>query len=132
MHLIILNFETLIILTPFLQSVKVVVFLELVVLLKLARMSLWFLILSSLRKREWDNSYYWEYSWYWKKHDNGNKNNTAAERLQGKFINDNTINLSGRNLSEAEISLLSKVLKFFLLDKAKFRRVLKKTMACVT
>ena len=49
------------------------------------------------------------------KHDNGNVNNIATykgERLEGKFVSSNVINLSRRNLSEAEISLLSKGLKF--------------------
>ena len=34
------------------------------------------------------------------------------DRFKGKFVNENVINLSGRSLSEAEISLLSKGLKF--------------------
>ena len=49
------------------------------------------------------------------KHDNGNINNIETyigERLEGKFVSSNVINLSRRNLSEAEISLLSKGLKF--------------------
>ena len=49
------------------------------------------------------------------KHDNGNSNNIAKykeERLESKFASSNVINLSRRNLSEAEISLLSKCLKF--------------------
>ena len=49
------------------------------------------------------------------KHDNGNINNIATykgERLECKFVSSNVINLSRRNLSEAEISLLSKGLKF--------------------
>ena len=40
-----------------------------------------------------------------------NINNVATykgERLEGKFVSSNIINLSRRNLSEAEISLLSK------------------------
>ena len=44
------------------------------------------------------------------KHANGNINNIATnkgERREGKFISSNVINLSRRNLSEAEISLLS-------------------------
>ena len=47
-------------------------------------------------------------------HDNGNINNIATykgERLEGKFVSSNVINLSRRNLSEAEIFLLSKGLK---------------------
>ena len=49
------------------------------------------------------------------KHDNGNINNITThkgERLEGKFVTSNVINLSRRNVSEAEISLLSKGLKF--------------------
>ena len=49
------------------------------------------------------------------KHDNGNVNNIAiykGERLEGKFVSSNVINLSRRNLSKAEICLLSKGLKF--------------------
>ena len=49
------------------------------------------------------------------KHDNGNVNNVATnkgERLEGKFVSSNVINLSRRNLSEAEISLLPMGLKF--------------------
>ena len=49
------------------------------------------------------------------KHDNDNIINTATykgERLEGKFVSINVINLSRRNLSEAEISLLSRALKF--------------------
>ena len=45
----------------------------------------------------------------------GNFNNIATfkgERLEGKFVSSNNINLSRRNLSEAEMSLLSKGLKF--------------------
>ena len=44
-----------------------------------------------------------------------NINNVATykgERLEGKFVSSNIINLSRRNLSEAEISLLSKGQKF--------------------
>ena len=49
------------------------------------------------------------------KHDNGNINNIAkykGERLERKFVSSNVINVLRRNLSEAEISLLSKGLKF--------------------
>ena len=63
-----------------------------------------------------------------KKYDNGNINNIATykgERLEGKFFSSNVINLSGRNLSEAEISLLSKGLKFVpatnKIDRAKLK-----------
>ena len=45
------------------------------------------------------------------KHGKGNLNNIATfkgERLEGKFVSSNVIDLSRGNLSEAEISLLSK------------------------
>ena len=51
------------------------------------------------------------------KHDNGNINNMAtyiAERLEGKFVSSNAIDLSRRHLSESEICLLSRVLSLFL------------------
>ena len=55
-------------------------------------------------------------------------NNIATfkgERLEGKFVSGNVINLSRRNLSEAEISLLSKGLKFVStaneIDRAKLK-----------
>ena len=49
-------------------------------------------------------------------HDNSNMNNIAkykGETLEGKFVSSNVI-VSIRNLSESEISLLSKGLKFVL------------------
>ena len=52
MHFVILNFQALIIFTPFLTSVRVALFLELLVPCKLARMGLQFVILSSLRGTE--------------------------------------------------------------------------------
>ena len=62
------------------------------------------------------------------KHGNGNINNIATykgERLEGKFVSSNVINFSRRNLSEAEISLLSKGLKFVptanKIDRAKLK-----------
>ena len=62
------------------------------------------------------------------KHDNGNINHVVTykgERLEGKFVSSNVINLSRRNLSEAEISLLSKGLKFVptanKIDRAKLK-----------
>ena len=62
------------------------------------------------------------------KHDNGTINNIAkykGERLEGKLFSSNVINLSRRNLSEAEISLVSKVLKFAptanKIDRAKLK-----------
>ena len=75
-------------------------------------MTLQFLILSSLRRGEneiissTDNTPDIE-----EKHGNGNINNITTnkgERLEGKLISSNVINLSRRNLSEAEISLKSK------------------------
>ena len=67
-----------------------------------------------------------------KKHDNGKINNIATyigERLESKFVSSNVINLSRRNLSEAEISLLSKGLKFVptanKIDRAKLKTELK-------
>ena len=91
-------------------------FLELVILLKLARISLRFAILLNLRGRENEiiNSA-GDTPDIEEKHDNGNINNIATykgERLESKFVSSNVINLSRRNLSEAEISLLSKGLKF--------------------
>ena len=48
-----------------------------------------------------------------------------GERLEGKFVSSNVINFSRRNLSEAEISLLSKGLKFVptanKIDRAKLK-----------
>ena len=62
------------------------------------------------------------------KHDNGNINNIVTykgERLEGKFVSSNLINLSRRNLSEAEIFLLPKGLKFvptaYKIDRAKLK-----------
>ena len=62
------------------------------------------------------------------KHGNGNINNIGkyeGERLDGKFVSSNVINLSKRNLSQAGISLLSKGLKFVptanKIDRAKLK-----------
>ena len=49
------------------------------------------------------------------KHENGNNNNIATfkgERLEGKFVSGKVINISRRNLSEAEISLLSEICSY--------------------
>ena len=49
------------------------------------------------------------------KHDNGILNNIGpykGEWLEGKFVSSNVSNLSRRNLSQAEISLLPKGLKY--------------------
>ena len=52
----------------------------------------------------------------------------GGNRLEGKFVSKNDINLSRRNLSSAEISLLSKGLKFVptanKIDQAKLKREL--------
>ena len=111
------------------SMIRVAVFLELVVLLKLASMSLRFVILLSLRgvENEIINSA-GNTPDIVEKHDNGNINNIATykgERLESKFVSSNVINLSRRNLSEAEISLLSKGLKFVptanKIDRAKLK-----------
>ena len=51
-------------------------------------------------------------------------------RLEGKFVSKNVFNLSRRNLSPPEISLLSKGLKFVpsanKIDRAKLKRELEK------
>ena len=61
--------------------------------------------------------------------DNHQGNNTASlnkTRLEWKFVGKNIINLSKRNLSRSEISLLSKGLKFAPsaneIDRAKLKR----------
>ena len=66
------------------------------------------------------------------KHDNGNINNLAtyrAERLEGKFVSSNAINLSRKHISESEICLLFKGLKFVLTvnkaDRVKLKMELK-------
>ena len=49
------------------------------------------------------------------KHENCNNNNIATfkgERLEGKFVSGKVINISRRNLSEAEISLLSEICSY--------------------
>ena len=48
-------------------------------------------------------------------HGNSNLNNTTkykGERLESKFVSSNVINFSRRNISESEISLLFKGLRF--------------------
>ena len=61
---------------------------------------------------------------------NKSENNAMfrGNRLEGKFVSKNVINLSRRNLSSAEISLLSKGLKFVpradKVDQAKLKREL--------
>ena len=56
---------------------------------------------------------------------NGNQAVPLENRLKGTFVSKNVVNLSKRNLNDAEISLLSKGLKFVLTcnntDKAKFK-----------
>ena len=63
--------------------------------------------------------------------DNHQDSNTASlnkARLEGKFVSKNIINLSIRNLSRSEISLLSKSMKFVpsanKINRAKLRREL--------
>ena len=80
-------------------------FLELVVLFKLARMSLRFVILSSLWEGMGEKeivSSAGNTPDIEEKHGNGNINNIATnkgERLEGKFVSGNAINLSRRNVS---------------------------------
>ena len=64
-----------------------------------------------------------------KQYQNHQDNNTASlnkTRLEGKFVSKNVINLSKRNLSRSEMSLLSKGLKFVpsanKIDRAKLKR----------
>ena len=66
-----------------------------------------------------------------KQYQNHQGNNTTSlnkPRLEGKFLSKNVINLSKRNLSRSEISLLSKGLKFVpsanKIDRAKLKREL--------
>ena len=66
-----------------------------------------------------------------KQYQNHQDNNTASlnkTRLEGKFVSKNVINLSKRNLSRSDISLLSKGLKFVpsanKIDQAKLKREL--------
>ena len=51
-----------------------------------------------------------------------------ANRLQGKFVSKNVINLSRRNLSPAEISLLSKGLKFVPIPNKIYQAKLKREL----
>ena len=56
---------------------------------------------------------------------NGNKALLLENRLKGNFVSKNVVNLSKRNLNDAEISLLSKGLNFVPtcnnIDKAKLK-----------
>ena len=56
---------------------------------------------------------------------NGNQAVTLENRLEGNFVSKNVVNLSKRNLNDAEISLLSKGLNFVPtcnnIDKAKLK-----------
>ena len=56
---------------------------------------------------------------------NGNQAILLENRLKGNFVSKNVVNLSKRNLNDAEISLLSKELNFVLtwnnIDKVKLK-----------
>ena len=63
--------------------------------------------------------------------DNHEDNDTASlnkTRLEGKFVSKNVINLSKRNLSQSEISMLSRGVKFVpsanTIEQAKLKREL--------
>ena len=65
--------------------------------------------------------------------DNVGKNNIAEVkdgRLKGKFVSPNIINLSTRILSKAEISLLSKGLKFIPTPTSVNKAVIKEELEC--
>ena len=47
-----------------------------------------------------------------KRNANGNQAIPLGNRLKGNFVSKNVVNLSKRNLNDAEISLLSKGLNF--------------------
>ena len=131
MHFLILNFQTLRIFTTFLQSTRVEVFLGVFRTCSSSQVSQNGSAVCEFVKPEGgqnkiissaENTTDIE-----EKHDNGNNNNIATfngERLEGKFVSGNVINLSRRNLSEAEMYLLSKGLKFVptanKIDRAKF------------
>ena len=59
-------------------------------------------------------------------HQDSNTDSLNKTRLEGKFVSKNVINLSRRNISRSEISLLSKGLKFVpsanKIDRAKLKR----------
>ena len=60
-----------------------------------------------------------------------NVNNSATisdNRFEGKFVSANVVNLSGRNLTKAEISLLSKGLKFVPTPRNVDRALLKEQL----
>ena len=58
-------------------------------------------------------------------HLNEEGNDTLNGRIKGKFVSENVVNLSKRKLTKAEISVLSKGLKFVLttnhINKAKLK-----------
>ena len=79
----------------------------------------------------------------WKECSVLKENNIASEigvRIEGKFVSKNVINLSRRNLSSSEISLLSKFLKIVPTANKKkpckaenrIRSILKETKGYVT
>ena len=55
--------------------------------------------------------------------------NIPNDRISGRFVNDKVINLSNRALSDSEISVLSKELKFVVtpkeLDQSQIKIILK-------
>ena len=53
---------------------------------------------------------------------------TSNDRLKGFFVSENVVNLSNRKLSEAEVSLLSKGLKFCLTPNSVDKSVLKEDL----
>ena len=66
---------------------------------------------------------------YGKQLDNHQDSNTTSlnkTRLKGKFVSKNAINLSRKNLSQSEISLLSKGLNFVQLANKVVRAKLKR------
>ena len=65
--------------------------------------------------------------------DNTGENNIAEVidgRLKGKFVSPSVINLSTRILSRAEISLLSKVLKFIPTPTSVNKALIKEELEC--
>ena len=67
------------------------------------------------------------------KQENIEENNIAEVidgRLKGKFVTPNVINLSTRILSEAEISLLSKGLKFISTPTSVNKALIKEKLEC--
>jgi len=87
--------------------------------------------LVSLNNTTVNNSSITEKSFIQENNSNIDKNNVAVEiegRLEGKYVSNNVLNLSKRVLSSAEISLLSKGLKFVPTPKFVDRAVLKQDL----